>query len=91
MLTPEEADAVLFLFWYPEPLSNTLTESIIDFLLTDFKECFPTPKSVKYTVLIPEIASLCLGCNLTVRLSIVETKYSALVTIPTIPSWLLLL
>ena len=48
-------------------------ESTTDFLLVDFKECLPTPKLVKKTVLIPKIASFCFGCKLTVTSSIVDT------------------
>ena len=87
MLIPDSADAVLFLFLYPDPPSTILIESTTNFLPTDCRECLPIPYDVRYTVLIPEIASPCVLCNLTVVLSIVETKYDELVTKPTIPLW----
>ena len=45
--------AVLFLFPYPLPPEIILIDSTIDFLSTDFMECFPTPLDVNAIVLIP--------------------------------------
>ena len=81
-MIPLELKAVLFLFWYPDPLSMTLIESTTVFLLNEFINCLPIPKDVNAMVLIPEIASFWVGKSLTVVNPTEETKYEESVLNP---------
>ena len=86
VLIPDtELKIVFFLFWYPEPEFSILTDPKMDFLLKDLNSWSPIPCEVKLTVLIPDIASPKVLCNLTVVDDCTETKYEESVDNPPTP------
>ena len=58
--------------------------SIESFLLYDLILCLPNPKDVKVTVLMPDMASFSVLCNVNDVLETEETKYDPSVAIPPI-------
>ena len=86
-----ELTTVLFLFSYPEPEFSILIDPKIDFLLKDLSWWFPIPWEVKLIVLIPEITSPKVLCNLIWVGDCTETKYEESVEMPPTPFWLLVI